>query len=402
MTRQPVHTVYVGAHQVRADTVERWGALARETLAAHAPDAKALAAAVLVPEGVPHDALYDRVQAKLAREPVEDLRVDFEDGYGVHPDADEDATAVAAAHEIAAARADGTAPLGLGLRIKALSGDVAPRALRTLELFVGELRARAGDRFPRPLAVTLPKITAASQVTALAEACDALERRHGLRSGTLTIELMVETPQALFDEEGRCPLRAFVRAAAGRCSGAHFGVYDYTTALGITAAHQRMRHPACDLARGLMQAALAGTGVPLSDGSTNVLPVGDAAAVRRAWRSQFKDVRHSLACGFYQGWDLHPAQLPVRFAGVYSFYLESRDAAAARLSGCLAQADAAAHAGAVWDDAATGQALLNYFVRGFACGALSEEDVGAAGVRLEDLRIGVFADLLQQRRAASP
>ena len=40
-------------------------------------------------------------------------------------------------------------------------------------------------------------------------------------------------------------------------------------------------------------------------------------------RMHFDDVRHSLRHAYYQGWDLHPAQLPTRYAAVYSFFLEA-------------------------------------------------------------------------------
>src|SRR3954452_7564450 len=99
-----------------------------------------------------------------------------------------------------------------------------------------------------------------------------------------------------------------VSAAEGRCTGLHYGTYDYSAALGISAAHQSMEHPAADHAKAVMQVAAAGTGVRLSDGSTNILPVGDRTAVHAAWRLHARLVRRSLERGFYQGWDLHPAQ----------------------------------------------------------------------------------------------
>jgi hypothetical protein len=94
--RQPVHTVYGGAHLFRAGTSRRLGELAERALADYAPDPAALALAA----GIPHalaDTVYARVKEKLQREPVEDFRIDFEDGYGIRPDEEEDATADAAA-----------------------------------------------------------------------------------------------------------------------------------------------------------------------------------------------------------------------------------------------------------------------------------------------------------------
>ena len=85
---------------------------------------------------------------------------------------------------------------------------------------------------------------------------------------------MVETTQALLGADGRSPLPAFLEACAGRCRGAHFGTYDFTASCNITAAYQTMDHPWCDLAKGMMMLAYAGTGLFLSDGATNVMPVG--------------------------------------------------------------------------------------------------------------------------------
>jgi len=399
--RQPVHTVYGGAHVFTADTAPRLGALALRALDEFAPDPETFARAILLTPGVDPEAVYQRVRDKLRREPVEDFRLDFEDGYGVRPDAEEDATAIAGAAAVARGLAEGTLPPFIGIRVKSLSGELARRAVRTLDLFLATLLDRAGGRLPPGFAVTLPKIVAADQVAALADVCDRLEERHALTAGALRIELMVETPQSILDPEGRCPLLALARAARGRAVGAHFGVYDFTAALGITAAQQRVRHPVCDLARGLMQVALAGTGIRLSDGATNVIPVGERDAVWRAWRTHVKDVRHALATGFFQGWDLHPAQLPTRYAAVFAFFLSGRDAAAARLRAFVEQAARATLVGAVFDDAATGQGLLNFFLRGLSCGALTADEVLAAGLTAGELRSRSFVRILEGRRAAA-
>ena len=399
--RQPVHTVYGGAHLFTADTAPRLGALALRALDEFAPDAETFARAILLTPGVDPEAIYQRVRDKLRREPVEDYRLDFEDGYGVRPDAEEDATAIAGATAVARGLAEGTLPPFIGIRVKSLSGELARRAVRTLDLFLATLLDRAGGRLPPGFAVTLPKITVADQVAVLADACDRLEERHGLAAGALRVELMVETPQAILDAEGRCPLLALVRAARGRAVGAHFGVYDYTAALGITAAQQRVRHVACDLARGLMQVALAGTGIHLSDGATNVMPVGERDAVWRAWRSHFKDVRHALATGYFQGWDLHPAQLPTRHAAVFAFFLSGRDAATARLRAFVEQAARATLVGDVFDDAATGQGLLNFFLRGLSCGAFTGTDVLATGLTAGELGSRSFLTILEGRRATA-
>ena len=161
-----------------------------------------------------------------------------------------------------------------------------------------------------------------------------------------------------------------------------------------------MAHPACDFAKHMMQVALAGTGVMLSDGATNVMPVGAREAVHRAWKLHYGHVRHSLESGFYQGWDLHPAQLPTRYAAVYGFFLESQEAATERLTNFIAKAAQATLVGDVFEDAATGQGLLNFFLRGISCGAISEDEVLATGITLDELRGRSFVKILKNRRGS--
>jgi citrate lyase beta subunit len=393
--------VYGGAHLFKAATAPKLGELAVRAMDEHAPDATTFAAALDYPTGPVFDTVFARVREKLRREPVEDFRIDFEDGFGNRPDAEEDSVARSAAAEVAAGLSQGTLPPFLGIRIKSLSRELAPRALRTLELFLTTLVSKTGGRLPDNFVVTLPKIVDADQVTDLVARLEALEKHLSLGVGVLKLELMVETPQSILDVSGRCPLRAFVAAARGRCVGAHFGVYDYTASLDITAAEQRMGHPACDLARGIMQVALAGTGVALSDGATTVMPVGGRDGVHRAWRLHFQDVRHSLSNAYYQGWDLHPGQLATRYAACYTFFLEGAASASMRLKNFVERAAQATLVADVFDDAATGQGLLNYFLRGLACGALTEAEALGTGLTLEELRSRSFLKILESRRKKS-
>ncbi len=396
--RQPVHVVYGGAQLFKPDTMTKLGALARRALEHHAPDAAAFAAIFGLDAGLAAR-LRERVAAKLAAEPVEDYRIDFEDGYGHRSDADEDGHARAAAAAMAEALAAGALPPFSGIRIKPVHEQLRGRAMRTLDLFVTTLAERSGGALPPNFAVAVPKITVPEQVVFVVTALEHLETVLGLPTGALKLELMIETPQAIMDVNGRCTLPALVAAAGGRCVAAHFGPYDYTAALGIISAHQSLRHPACDFARHIMQVALAGTGVRLADGPTTVLPVGETAAVRRAWRLHYDDARASLAAGFYQGWDLHPAQLVSRYAAVFGFFLEGVDAAGARLRNLVDEAARATLVGGVFDDAATGFGLLNYFARGIACGALGEDAVvRATGLSLEDLRGRSFARIATGQR----
>lgn len=410
--RQPVHTVYGGAQLYSADTTRKLGQLALRAMSSYAPDADSFARALAIPPELA-DTVYSRVQDKLQREAVEDFRIDFEDGYGFRSDAEEDGHAATAAAQVALAHKNGSLPPFIGLRIKAFTSELFRRSVRTLDLFVTQLVQAGG--LPPNLIVTLPKVTSCAHVEVLAELLQTLEDKLTLPPQALRLEIMVETPQSLLDAKGRSMLPQLLDAAGGRLQGAHFGAYDYTASCDITAAHQSLRHPACDLARQLMKVAFAGTGVALSDGATNILPVGphrspaseeqrqqNQASVHAAWRLHADDVQHALQSGFYQGWDLHPAQLPSRYGAVYSFFLQSLRPASDRLRNFIDRAAQATLLGEVFDDAASGQGLLNFFLRGLACGAVSEAEVLATGLSLDELRTRSFAQILHGRRAASP
>jgi hypothetical protein len=446
--RQPVHTVYGGAHLFRADTGRRLGQTAFRSLEEFAPDfsvfAKAIAlrgaellpdspeAAAAFAKNIERDeeavrkenppgwfayTLYRRVREKLQLEPVEDFRIDFEDGYGNRPDAEEDGHAASAAGEVAAGLNSGELPPFLGIRIKPFTEELRERSIRTLDIFLTELISKTGGKLPGRFFITLPKVALPEEVAALAEICARLESALGLEESSLRFELMIETTQAIFNQRGEVNLLPLVTAGGGRCVAAHFGTYDYTAGRNITAAYQHMAHPACDFAREVMQVALAGTGIWLSDGATNILPVAphraakhgaplaaheiaeNQAAVHHAWKLHFDHIRHSLVNGYYQGWDLHPAQLATRYAAVYSFFLEGLDAASGRLRNFIEKAAQATLVGEVFDDAATGQGLLNYFLRAINCGAISAEEVQSrTGLTLGDLRSASFLKILESRR----
>jgi citrate lyase beta subunit len=446
--RQPVHTVYGGAHLFKSDSAVRLGGLARRSLDQFAPDFLTFAKAVglpgseQLPDSLEQDptlisrlgtaseamrqankpawlahSIYTRVTEKLRREPVEDFRIDFEDGYGNRPDAEEDGHAAAAANEVALGMESETLPPFIGIRIKPFTEELRERSMRTLDIFVSTLVEKADGRLPGNFVVTLPKITVPEQVTALADLFDLLEKQTGLADGSLKMEMMIETTQSIINANGQINLPLLLAAARGRCVAAHFGTYDYTASCSITAAYQHMMHPACDFAKHMMQVSLAGTGIWLSDGATNIMPVaphrfneGDEplkpeqiaenrAVVHRAWKLHYTHIQHSLQGAFYQGWDLHPAQLPTRYAAVYSFFLESLDAASERLRNFVEKAAKATLVGDVFDDAATGQGLLNYFLRALNCGALTEEEaVKLSGLTVAELHFGSFVKILKNRQ----
>jgi citrate lyase beta subunit len=412
--RQAVHTVYGGAHLFRANTAERLGAAALQALEQYAPDAGTLAQALGI-EVQMQASIYERITEKLRREPVEDFRLDFEDGYGNRPDAEEDAHAASAAAEVARGLTNGSLPPFIGIRIKPLNEDLRARSIRTLDIFLTTLVAETGGKLPENFVITVPKIQLPEQMRAAIACFALLENGLGLTSGALRIEPMIETPQAIINSRGELAISSLVAAAEGRCRSIHFGVYDYTAACGITAAYQAMRHPACDFARQVMLVATAGTGIQLSDGATNILPAAphraaegkqlsaaqareNRASVHAAWRLGFENNLHSLRNGFYQGWDLHPAQLVTRYAAVYHFFLAGLTSASERLKAFVEKAALASLHGDVFDDAATGQGLLNFFLRGIACGAITEEEALATGLSLQEIRSRSFLKILHARR----
>jgi citrate lyase beta subunit len=411
--RQPVHTVYGGAQLFKAETPARLGTLALELIRAYTPDAASFAQCLGIQDGELGSSVFDRTVAKLEREPVEDFRIDFEDGYGYRSDAEEDGHAQSAAQALARAQALPDFPPFIGIRIKPFTEALRARAIRTLDLFFQALCSET-IQLPDNFVVTLPKISVPEQVAELVETLDRLELRHGLQPGVLKVELMIETPQAIIDAFGSFGIPRLIEVAHGRCRGLHFGPYDYAASCDIAAAEQRLDHPACDFARNVMQVSSAGRGVSLSDGPSTILPIprhragaGGALTekqagenrviVHRAMRHHFDLVQRSLANGYYQGWDLHPGQLPTRYAAVYAFFLKSLDAAAARLRNFIDKAAQATLVGDVFDDAATGQGLLNFLLRGVNCGAFTAQEAGASGLTIEELHGRSFLKILANR-----
>lgn len=444
--RQPVHSVYGGAHLFHAGMARKLGDVALASLEEYAPDAFTFARVIGLPgaENLPKSGkqaaaekqfakspeklrqedraawlaltIYALVVEKLQREPVEDFHIDFEDGYGNRPDAEEDRHAKLAAEEMARGLKEGSLPPFIGIRIKPFSAELSARSIRTLDLFLTALCAATGGRLPENFVVTLPKVVIPEQTAALAKLLEAMEPALGLAKGSLRFEIMIETTQAILNARGESALPSLLEASAGRCGAAIFGTYDYTASCSITAAYQTMGHPACDFAKNMMQVAFAGTGIWLSDGASNILPTAphraekgkrltpaqkreNREAIHHAWRLHYDDIQHSLATAYYQGWDLHPAQLPTRYAAVYSFFLEGLDSAAARLKNFVEKVAQATRVGDVFDDAATGQGLLNYFLRAINCGALSEAEVERlTGVTSEELHMGSFLRILNSRK----
>jgi citrate lyase beta subunit len=411
----PVHVVYGGAHLYRRGAAAKLGTIARAAMDTWATDDREFSALVGLKDQALAGELARRVRDKLARHPVEKMCIDFEDGYGPRPDDEEDADAARSASELAG-ETHAPRPI-VGIRIKALGVATGRRAIRTLDTFLTTLAQKTGGNLPEGFTVTLPKVSRPAEVTMLANVLSELEQALGLAGPRIGIELMIETPRALIEEDGRIALPGLIAGGGGRCVAAHLGAYDLTASIGVTAGDQRLDHPACNAARVLMQMSLAGTGVDVVDGATTVLPIArhrettgaaltdaqraiNAGDVHSAWELHAAAIRSALAMGIYQGWDLHPAQLPARYGAIYAFFLAERTTMAARLRGFVAKATQATRSGQIFDDAATGQGLLELFVRGVACGALTADDVKATGLSLEEIRGRSFARIVASRGPA--
>ncbi|MFV8175235.1 DUF6986 family protein [Mycolicibacterium peregrinum] len=389
--RQPVHTVYIPGNRYSATMPADWGA----TALAAGKDAGGLdAVAALVGASTGTDCepetLAVLVENKLATEPIEDLRIDFEDGYGTFDDATEDADVAQAVAALRIALDAGTSPPFVGTRFKCFEAATRARGLRTLDMFVSGLVESGG--LPDGLTLTLPKVTSVDQVEAMVVVASALEGANGLTSGRIRFEVQVETPQAILGADGRAPVAQFIHAGQGRVSSLHYGTYDYSASLGIAAAYQSMEHPAADHAKNVMQLAVAGTGVHMSDGSTNILPVGEPDNVATAWKLHARLVRRHLERGIYQGWDMHPAQLVTRYLATYAFYRGAFAPAATRLRNYVHRLDST-----VMDEPATARALANVIHRGSVCGALTVDEIETA----TDLSMSTVRDIALGRTTRS-
>ncbi len=439
--RQPIHTVYGGANLFKSNTTDVLGRIALKSLLHYAPNFMEFGKAFQLQgyKNLPSDEkaqeellmelnrlsdedlknhpagfsyrIYKKVIVKLQSEGVEDFRIDFEDGFGNRSDQEEDETAENAAEQVAKGIEDGTLSPFIGIRIKPFTEELKDRGLRTLDIFLSTLLTETEGKLPNNFVVMLPKVTIPEQIIALVSFFEIIENQFNMEAGSLKMEIMVETTQSIIDQSGTNPLYRFILASKGRCIATHFGTYDYTASNNITARYQEMDHDVCDFAHYMTKVALNHTGVWLSDGATNTMPIGphrgdlteaqeleNKMVVHRAWLKGYKHIRHSLYKGLYQGWDLNPAQLPMRYAAVYAFFLESYDDAVLRLKTFVEKAARATLIGDTFDDAATGQGLLNYFLKALNSGAITEKEVLATGLTLDEIRTRSFAKILKGRR----
>ena len=410
--RQPVHVVYGGAQLFKSGTITKIGEIARKSFAAYSanPDEICRALGIEITDEN-SKTLYHRISEKLNNEPVEDYRIDFEDGFGYRTDSEEDETAIHCARETALALKSKLLPEYFGIRVKPFSDESKIRSLKTLKCYLQELLSHTSGELPKNFLITFPKISSTAEVIELASELSKIEIELGLIDGGLEIEIMVETPKSLMNQNGQFALPLIAQAGRGRIRAAHFGAFDYTAELGIIAKYQTLQHPSCDFARNIMKISLEGTGIRLSDGATNIMPIAphkgseltdeqlmeNKLTVHQAWKLHFDNVMHSLESGFYQGWDLHPAQLIPRYAATYCFFIENLKDASSRLKNFLSQAARSTMHANTFDDAASGQGLLNFFIRGYNCGAIKEHEIINAGITVDELDLNSFTKIIRSR-----
>ncbi|GAA1324701.1 DUF6986 family protein [Leucobacter albus] len=393
-SRQPIHTVYIPGQHYRAGIAQEWGERAAAYVAA-AGGYAALGEALELPPAE-RAVVLDRVRDKLASEPIEDLRIDFEDGFGDQGDEAEDAAVVAAARALVADLAAGTAPPYVGIRFKCFEVATRERGMRTLDLFLTTLVGELGpEGLPEGLILTLPKVSTVEQVHVMVMLVERLELELGLAPGRLTFEVQIETPQVIIAADGTFPIARFLHRGAGRISGLHYGTYDYSASVGVSAAQQSLEHPAADFAKEVMQVAVAGTGVRLSDGSTNVIPASEGASAVPTWQLHGRLVTRSLERAYYQGWDLHPAHLPSRFAASYAFFRTGVAEVSTRLRNYVQQ-----NTEGFLDEPATARPLAAFLARGLQSGAVTAAELSDnVGISQEQLLEIAYP---QRGRAAAP
>lgn len=361
--RQPVHTVFVPADEFSSNTPAEWGERALRLLNKHTPGDGSFGTTFMLDPSLA-GMIRSRVAAKLAREPVEDLRIDFAGAYGTRGEEEEDAHVAQAVEAVAASYGAQRLPHFWGVRVKSFSGGGHERAMRTLDGFLTSLRDRLG-RLPGGFTITLPDVMDAAQVGVFTDYLDRLEAALGLPRGVLHFEIQIDLPQVLADHRGGLGIRRILTSGQGRIGTVHFGAASYTAALGLPHEEQRLDHPACDFARHVLQTSVAGRGIRLSDGPSHMIPRDEGGdEIAACWQAHVTGVRHSLAHGFYQSWDLHPAHLTARYAALFDFHLSGVDATVDKIR---AASDPAPH-------------LMERLQRGVACGALDESVLkGARG-----------------------
>lgn len=407
--RQPVHTLYGGAHLFNSGTIRKMKELALNSFLQYVKDGNELSEIFgWTVDSNQKSELFGKIMHKLKNEAVEDFRIDFEDGLGIVSESDEDEISEFTAKEYFECLKNNTSSPFFGIRIKSFSEDTKYRAVRTLNIFLTTLLRLNEGCIPENFVITLPKVYSADQVKAMSEILKLFEKNFNLKKNSLKFELMLETPQAFIDPHGKLNLLNLISASDNRCVSVHLGLYDLTSQCNISPVYQTFSHPICDFARNLTKLSLAGTGVNFSDGATIIIPAvlhkgnsltdlqitENKKSVLNAWKIIHDNVFHSLKNGIYQGWDLHPVQIPSRYAATYKFFRDGYNEVSQRLKNFIDKAAKATLTGVVFDDAATAQGMLNFLLKAFNCGAIDENDINNTGLTIEQLKSKSFKKIV--------
>ena len=410
--RQPIHTLYGGAQLFNAGTMRKMNELALNSFTQNVKNGSHLSEIFgWTEEGNQNNEIFNKVYEKLKREAVEDFRIDFEDGLGIVSESEEVDIAEFTAKEYHKSIKDNISSPFFGIRIKSFSEETKYRAVKTLNVFLNTFIRLHDGIIPENFVITLPKVTSADQVSVFAATLERIEKHFNLSERTLKFEIMVETPQAVFDQQGNVNLLNLINSSDKRCISVHIGLYDMTSYLNISPVYQSYEKPLCDFIRSIMKFTLSGTGINISDGATIIIPAvlhkgstlskeqihENRKSVFGAWKIIHDNVFHSLKNGIYQGWDLHPAQIPARYATVYKFFLEGYKEVSRRLLNFIDKAAKATLTGVVFDDAATGQGMLNFLLRAYRCGAIDETDVNNAGLTINQLKSKSFLKIVSDK-----
>ena len=83
-----------------------------------------------------------------------------------------------------------------------------------------------------------------------------------------------------------------------------------------------------------------------------------------------------------------------------TFFLKNLDSAATRLTSFVNKSATASLAGAIFDDAATGHGLLNFFLRAVNSGAVTIDEAARCGLTMDQLKSRSFEAIIKARANA--
>jgi citrate lyase beta subunit len=407
VTERRFHTFYGGAHLFKETTFSRMTQLGQQGFERFFATPKALGDWYDLVFHVPADnvkiegalrqgsvgfseadltQLHTLLKACISRQFLEDYRIDFEDGYGVHEPTEELAQAERSAKVLAQVLASAPSLEALpnvGIRLKPFSGGQAAHSVRLLGHFFETLQANVSLEKLPSFWVTLPKCRMAAEGVKLAQLLESLEVALGLASNTFGMELMFETLEGIQALGNRDFVQHWLPEVADGCcqrpTALVLGTFDTCAEWGIASRNQGHQHPLMDYVR--LQALGWGNqiGAQVVDSITRTVPQlsmdGEPLAVHG------RHVAHSLALGVSAGWDIHPLQVLARHAVRLAMVFSGLSAALERLERFLTARTHASRVGAGFDDLATVRGLVLQLEQAERLGLVSVQQIIAQGVQ---------------------